>query len=250
MDGWLTEWFVARDKTALAFHRKGEGAPVVMIHGFLSSSARNWIDPGIADAVLRAGFEVVALDLRGHGQSDAPLDRARWPIDILAEDALALISHLGLPNYDLVGYSLGARTTVRMMARGARPRRAVLGGMGASGVMQAGARAAMFEDAILHGDKARDPVAGRTVHAMIEAGGFNPEAMLGVLASFTVTSEVDLRAIPVPTLVVSGDRDSDNGSAEALASILPQGQAQRIPGNHLTAVGAPLGTAIVDFLAA
>jgi pimeloyl-ACP methyl ester carboxylesterase len=108
MDGWLTEWFVARDKTALAFHRKGEGAPVVMIHGFLSSSARNWIDPGIADAVLRAGFEVVALDLRGHGQSDAPLDRARWPIDILAEDALALISHLGLPNYDLVGYSLGA----------------------------------------------------------------------------------------------------------------------------------------------
>jgi pimeloyl-ACP methyl ester carboxylesterase len=107
----------------------------------------------------------------------------------------------------------------------------------------------MFEDCILHGDQAQDPVAGRRVRAMIEAGGLKPDAMLGVLASFSSTTETELRAVEVPTLVASGVDDQDNGSAEALAALLPQGRAQRIPGDHLSAVGAPLGRAIVDALA-
>jgi len=250
MVGWRTERFEAGDAVTLAVHAKGSGRTVVMLHGFLASSDLNWIQPGIADRVVDAGFRVMALDLRGHGQSDAPTDRALWPQDVLAEDGFALLGRLGLTDYDLVGYSLGARTAARMLVHGASPRRAVLGGMGASGIMQAGARAAMFEDSILHGDRARDPAAGRRVRAMIEAEGLKPEAMLGVLASFAPTTEADLRPIQVPTLVVSGADDQDNGSAEDLAALLQHGQAQRIPGNHLSAVGAPLGRAIVDYLSA
>jgi pimeloyl-ACP methyl ester carboxylesterase len=260
MEGWRTDRFDAGTGISLAVHKKGSGRPVVMLHGFLASSDLNWIQPGIADLVVGAGFHVVALDLRGHGQSDAPTGRAQWPKDILADDGFSLLNylrlghlglgHLGLADYDLIGYSLGARTAARMLVRGARPRRAVLGGMGASGLMQAGARAAMFEDSILHGDRAEDPVAGRRERAMIEAHRLKPEAMLGVLASFCSTTETELRAVQVPTLVVSGVDDHDNGSAETLAALLPNGRAQRIPGDHLSAVGAPLGHAIVDDLAA
>ncbi|MFV4649234.1 alpha/beta fold hydrolase, partial [Mycobacterium tuberculosis] len=124
---------------------------------------------------------------------------------------------------DLVGYSLGARTAARMLVRGAKPRRAVLGGMGASGIMEAGARADMFEDAIRNGDKAKDPAAGRRIQAMIAQGGLKAEAMLGVLASFAPTTEADLRAIAVPTLVISGQDDADNGSPEDLAALLQHG---------------------------
>lgn len=248
MDEWRSERFTAADGVRLAYHVRGEGRTVLLLHGFLANSRVNWIDPGIAERLVKAGFSVVAMDLRGHGQSDAPTEPRFWPRDVLADDGLALIRELDLMDYDLVGYSLGARTAARMLVRGARPRRVVLGGMGASGIMQAGARAAMFEDAIRHGDRAEDPAAGRRVQAMIAHGGLKPETMLGVLASFAPTCEDDLRAIAMPTLVIAGEDDQDNGSAEDLAALLPRGRAQRAPGNHLSAVGAPLGRAIVDFL--
>jgi pimeloyl-ACP methyl ester carboxylesterase len=227
----------------------GEGWPTLMLHGFLASGETNWFLPGIAAAVAATGRKVIAPDLRGHGRSDAPTDPAAWPRDVLAMDQEALIAHLHLSDYDLVGYSLGARTAVRMLARGARPRKLVLGGMGDSGLMAAGARAAMFEDSIRHGEAAQDPRAGRRVHAMMAAGGLKPEAMLGVLTSFVATSAADIAGINVPTLVVAGARDDDNGSVEGLAGMMPDARGARVPGDHLSAVMEPaLAEEIVKFL--
>jgi pimeloyl-ACP methyl ester carboxylesterase len=144
---------------------------------------------------------------------------------------------------------LGARTAVRAMVGGLQPARAVLGGMGESGVLASGERAAMFEDSIRHGERARDPRSGKYIRRIMAERGLNPDAMLGVLAQFVPTTADDLAALPTPTLVVSGDRDDDNGSAEDLAARLPNGRALRVPGDHLTAVAEPeLARAIVDFL--
>jgi pimeloyl-ACP methyl ester carboxylesterase len=244
-----THRFKSFDGAEIAWRTLGEGRPTLMLHGFLASAELNWFAPGIAAAVAAAGRQVIAPDLRGHGHSAAPVDPAAWTPDVLAADQEALIAHLGLTDYDLVGYSLGARTAVRMVTRGARPARLVLGGMGDSGLMAAGARAAMFEDSIRHGEAAQDPRAGRRVQAMLAAGGLVPEAMLGVLASFVATSEAQLRAIDIPTLVVCGARDDDNGSAEGLAALLPNARAVRIPGDHLSAVMEPdLAREITGFL--
>ena len=251
MDGWRTERLSCADGVRLAVHIRGAGRPVLMLHGFLANARINWVQPGVTDALLAAGFELVAPDLRGHGRSDAPTDRALWPVDVLADDGLAVIRSLGLSDYDLVGYSLGARTAARMLVRGATPRRVVLGGMGASGIMEAGARAAMFEDAIRHGEHAKDPRAGRVIQNMIKTGGLNADAMLGVLSSFAATCTADLEGIKAPTLVISGIDDQDNGSPEELAAILPHGQALRVPGTHQSTPGAPeFARAIVDFLSA
>ena len=248
MSEWSTERFCASGGVELAYYTAGSGRTVVLIHGFLASTAANWIAPGIADKLVEAGFHVVGLDLRGHGKSDAPTDPALWPEDVLASDGFELLAHLGLINYDLVGYSLGARTSARMLVRGAKPRRAVLGGMGLSGIVSAGRRAELFREWITKGEAAVDPAAGRRVHAMMQQNGAKPEAMLGVLSSFAATIEADLAAVDVPTLVVSGVDDEDNGSPEALAAVMANAKPLRIPGNHLSAVGAPLGRAIVEYL--
>jgi len=245
--------FQSFDGVSIGYRVLGDPAvwPTLLLHGFLASAEANWFLPGIAAAVAASGRRVIAPDLRGHGRSDAPADPAAWPADVLALDQEALIAHLHLTDYDLVGYSLGARTAVRMLARGARPRRLVLGGMGDSGLMAAGARAAMFEDGIRHGDAARDPRAGRRVQAMVQAGGLKPEAMLGALGSFVATPAAVLAAIDVPTLVVAGARDDDNGSAEGLAALMPNARAVRVSGDHLSAVMEPaLAAAIVGFLGA
>jgi pimeloyl-ACP methyl ester carboxylesterase len=247
----MSEHFDSFDGQRIAIHRAGSGRPVLLLHGFIANARLNWFEPGIAETLAEAGFEVIAPDLRGHGGSAAPEAASAWPGDVLARDQAALVGHLGLTDYDLVGYSLGARTAVRFMVGGARPRRCVLGGMGDSGVMQAGDRAAMFEDSIRNGENARDPRAGKYIQARIRAGGFNPRALLGVLTSFTPTTAQELAGLDVPTLVVCGADDADNGSPEKLAAAMPNAKAVRVPGNHLTAVAEPrLAQAIVGFLVA
>ncbi|MDI1364234.1 MAG: alpha/beta fold hydrolase [bacterium] len=243
--------FKSFDGVEIAWRTLGEGRPTLMLHGFLANAEFNWFAPGIAAAVAATGRQVIAPDLRGHGHSAAPIDPAAWPSDVLAADQEALIAHLGLTDYDLVGYSLGARTAVRMVTRGARPARLALGGMGDSGLLAAGARAAMFEDSIRHGEAARDPRAGRRVQAMMAASGLVPAAMLGVLTSFVATSEAQLRAIDIPTLVIAGQDDDDNGSAEGLAAMLTNARAVRTTGDHLSAVMDPaLAAGLSAFLSA
>lgn len=243
--------FPSFDGREIAVHTLGEGRPTVLLHGFLASAQLNWFAPGIAQTVVDAGRRVIAPDLRGHGESAAPGEPEAWPADVLARDQLALIAHLDLTDYDLVGYSLGARTAVRAMVNGLTPARVVLGGMGESGVCEAGARAAMFEDSIRHGEAARDPRAGKYIRRIMAERGLSADAMLGVIASFAPTSVEELGRLQAPTLVVSGNEDEDNGSAEDLAARLPHGTALRIPGDHLTAVAEPaLARAIVAFLEA
>jgi pimeloyl-ACP methyl ester carboxylesterase len=223
----------------LAWHELGEGRPIVLLHGFLSSAERNWFAPGIAAGLAAAGFRVIAPDCRGHGESAAPSDLAAWPPDVMAADVEALIAQLRLTDYDLAGYSMGGRTAARVLVRGARPRRCVLGGMGDFGIMAAGPRAAAFEDAIRHGEAAADPAMGQAIHRMMAAQGLKPEAMLGVLAAFVATTREDLAGVPTPTLAILGEDDHDNGSVEALSRIMPACTPLRLPGDHAGVVATP-----------
>jgi pimeloyl-ACP methyl ester carboxylesterase len=190
-------------------------------------------------------------DLRAHGRSARPHDPSAYPPDVLAHDALALIAHLGLGEYDLGGYSLGARTAVRMAIRGAKPRRLVISGMGLSGLLETGDRAEHFRG-ILSGLGTHERGSPEWLaEAFLKTTGGDPEALMPLLGSFIDSSEAELRAIRIPTLVLQGAEDDDNGSAEDLADLLPDARFVEIPGNHMSAVTRPdLGRAIADFLAA
>src|SRR5687767_2742133 len=175
-------------------------------------------------------------DLRGHGTSAKPHDAASYPPDILADDGLALIDHLGLTDYDLGGYSLGARTAARMVARGARPDRLVISGMGLQGLVETGRRSGHFKE-VLRGLGSHERGSPEWLaEAFLKTTGGDPQALLPLLDSFVDTGEAELRAIEVPTLVLSGAEDKDNGSAEALARLLPDGRYVEVPGNHMSAV--------------
>lgn len=241
--------FHSFDGASLSYRIDGAGRPVLMLHGFLANSRFNWIEPGITRAIVDAGYKAIMLDHRGHGGSDAPEAREAYPPDVLAMDAEALIAHLGLTDYDLVGYSLGARTAVRMLVRGARPRRSVIAGMGDSGVLGSAARVAFFEDAIAKGGAGANPQASAVVQMLMQRAEIKPQAALNVLRSQIQTPEDAVRAIRSPCLVVSGADDHDNGSAEALAALMPNATARRVKGDHLTAVNDELARAIVEYLA-
>ena len=222
----------------------------MLLHGLFSDAETNWIKFGHAAELAGRGFRVVMPDLRAHGESAKPHDAGSYPPDVLAHDALALVDHLGLADYDLGGYSLGARTAVRMVALGAGPRRLVVSGMGLSGLLDTGARSDHFRR-ILTGLGTHEQGSPEWLaEAFLKTTGGDPQAYLPLLDSFVDTSEAELKAMQVPTLVLQGADDHDNGEAEDLAALLPNARFVEIPGNHMSAVTRPdLGRAIADFLA-
>lgn len=243
--------FTTPDGAALAWHELGEGRAVVLLHGLFSDADTNWIKFGHAAEIAGRGFRVIMPDLRAHGHSAKPHDAASYPPDVLAHDGLALIAHLGLTDYDLGGYSLGARTAVRMVVMGATPRRLVDSGMGLQGLLRTGSRSAHFKK-ILTGLGTHERGSPEWLaEAFLKTTGGDPQALLPLLDSFVDTSEAELRAIDIPVLVLTGVDDRDNGSSEELAELLPQGRYAEVPGNHMSAVTKPeLGKTIADFLSA
>jgi pimeloyl-ACP methyl ester carboxylesterase len=241
--------FESRDGVELAYREMGEGRPLVLIHGFFSTAMVNWVRYGHAARIAARGYRVIMPDLRGHGDSAKPHDAAAYPPDVLADDGLALIERLGLTDFDLGGYSLGARTTIRMLVRGATPGRAILAGMGLEGIVDTGGRSAHFRRILTNLGTFERNSAEWMAEAFLKTVGGDPVALLHVLDTSVDTPREDLARIGMPTLVLAGAEDDDNGSAAALAAALPDGRYAAVPGNHMNAVAKPdLGAAIADFL--
>lgn len=241
--------FASFDGTGIAWREAGAGRPLVLLHGLFSHAEMNWIRWGTADVLAAAGFRVLMPDFRAHGASDAPHDPAAYPPDVLARDIEALVGHLELEHFDLGGYSLGARTVIRLVARGMRPRRVVLAGMGLDGVLHSDDRTEYFLRVIETRDSARPGTREWMAAQFLKTTKTDAEAVAHVLRSQVQTTREELASLSMPTLVVSGAEDRDNGSAEELASALPHARYMEIPGNHMSAVtGRELGESIRDFL--
>jgi len=241
--------FFATDGVEIAWRETGDGRPLILIHGYFSEADTNWIKFGHADLLAKAGYRVIMPDLRAHGLSGKPHDPALYPKDILADDQFALIAHLGLSDFDLGGYSLGGRTVARMLARGCRPGRAIISGMGLQGLTSTEKRGNHFRHVLDNiGNHERGSPAWMA-EAFLKTTGGDPVALRLILDTFMDTSEEELRAIKVPIAVICGEEDNDNGSATDLAKTLHHGKYFAVPGNHMSAVTKPeLGHAMVEAL--
>ena len=245
------QFFESFDGQELAWREMGEGRPVILIHGFFSDAFTNWIRYGHAEKIAARGFRVIMPDLRAHGSSARPHDAASYPPDALAQDGLALIAHLGLTDYDLGGYSLGARTTVRMLVTGAARRRVIVSGMGLDGLTGTGRRGDHFRHILTNLGQHERGSPEWLAEAFLKTVKGDPIALLHILDTFVDTTEAQIASIRQPVLVLSGVEDRDNGSAEALAAALPDAILRTVPGGHMSAVLKPeLGQEIADFLAA
>jgi len=246
-----THFWTASDGVRLACHELGEGRPVVLLHGLFSDANMNWIKFGHAARIAAAGFRVIMPDLRAHGQSDKPHGEQFYPKGILARDLRELIELLQLAEFDLGGFSLGARTTVEGVGEGLRPRRAVLGGAGLDGLRNWNRRKDFFVEAIGMFDRVQRGDPHWLSIQFMKSQGVDRVAAAQLLESFEDAFMSWLEAFTMPTLVVCGDQDDDNGSAEELANVLPNAIFEEVPGTHMSSVAKPeLGEAIARFLAA
>lgn len=248
-----TQYVTAFDGARLAVHRispeASAGRAVLLLHGLFSSADMNWIKFGHAQRLADAGFEVIMPDLRAHGMSDAPHDPSAYPADVLSRDAQAVVAALGLTDYDLVGFSLGARTAASAVIGGMTPRRLALCGMGLAGLSGWAKRGGFFVDAIDRFDEVRQGDPAYFAVQFMKSMKIDRVAARLLLEAVDDVEADNLAAITMPTRVICGDRDHDNGSGADLAAVLAQGSFAEIPGSHMSSVTKPhLGEALVEFM--
>lgn len=231
--------FRARDGLELAYRELGEGTPVVLLHGF-TSSGEAWLRGGLAEQLAERGFRVLLPDFRGHGASPQPADPARYRRDVLVDDGLVFVEQLGLTGYALGGYSLGARVALRMVVRGARPTRILLGGQGLAALRRGGGGGPLHRvlAAMIEG-RTVEPSDAMTAQ-WIRRLGADPRALMHVLHSVVPTP--DLPALTIPALVAVGSEDHGHTDAEPLAQLL-NAEFAEVPGDHYSASAAPELTA-------
>lgn len=228
------------------------GPPVLLIHGFASSRRTNWQGPGWYRVLHAVGRRIIALDLRGHGESGVSHDSEDYDEGILAADCAAVLDACRVGQADVMGYSMGAMVTIRLlMDRPQRVRRAVLAGLG-DNFLQPPA----FSDAVPAALLADDP----STITDPEAKGFRTFADAqrqdrAALAACwrrprTAPDAGKLAAIANPVLVICGERDSITGTPGALAATMPKAIARIVPGrDHMTAVGDKATKAeVLEFL--
>lgn len=244
-------YWTSSDGVQLAYHEMGEGRPVILLHGLFSDAVINWIKFGHAARISAEGFRVIMPDLRAHGLSAKPHGRQFYPSGILARDVRELVELLALREFDLGGFSLGARTTVEAVGEGLSPRRAILGGAGLEGLRNWKNRKAFFLEAIERFDTVQRGDPHWLSIQFMKSQKVDRTAAAQLLDSFEDAFMRWLEAFTMPTLVVCGREDDDNGSAEELAHVLPRATFVEVPGTHMSSVTKPeFGEAIARFLRA
>jgi pimeloyl-ACP methyl ester carboxylesterase len=219
------------------------------MHGVTVSGAM-WRRHEQAETIAARGYRVILPDFRGHGRSGKPRDPDVYRPDVLACDVLALVEQLGLEDYDLGGYSLGARVAVRMMVHGATPRRAIVAGHGMRGITGDGGSTAVMLRRIFAGAGTLERGSSEErMERWLRSTGVDLVALENVLDSIVATTREEIGRIEVPTLVVVGADDERAATADELAKALPRGTLSMVPGNHVTAPAAPeLVAAVIAFL--
>ena len=258
----LTEFVQAADGVRLAFERlgltdNGIHRPVVLVHGFGSSRHQNWKSTGWFDDLTAAGRQLVAMDCRGHGESDKPHEEAAYGHDRMAEDVLVVMEAAGVSSADVVGYSMGGFIALRLAVQApARVASLSLGGVGAhyldgTHISAAGSRERLAA-ALLVEDKASitDPRA-RMFRTFADQPGKDRMALAACMRAMSPPLPVEtLSQLQQRVLVVCGAEDDIAGPPEPLAATFVHGHSVSIPGrDHMTAVGErKTRRAVVDFL--
>jgi pimeloyl-ACP methyl ester carboxylesterase len=242
------------DGVAVAVEERGDGAPVVLVHGFASDRGLNWGVTGWLAALPRAGRRAIALDCRGHGASDKPHDPAAYALPRMADDVACAMDALGIGRADLVGYSMGAMIALNLLLRRPERVRAVVLGAIGDGALAGGPNERALRIAAALEAPSREGLTG----AALEFRRFaeRPGADLAALAACmrgprAPVTDAELATIRAPVLLVTAEGDTTAGPARRLPAAIPGARQVVIEGrDHLKAVGdRRFKDAVLAFLA-
>jgi pimeloyl-ACP methyl ester carboxylesterase len=237
----MPEFVKAPDGVRIAYETVGSGPSVVLVHGFAASRVQNWKGPGWYETLTGAGYRVVAMDCRGHGESDKPHDPAAYDHSIMAEDVCAVMEAANAMPAFLMGYSMGGFISMHvLMDHPDMIRKLVIGGVGGSYLGRAFGSRDAIADALVADDKSKitDPIS-KSFREFAEQGGKDRLALAACMrANRRPFTEPELKQSKRPVLIVCGENDELTGPPGPLADAFADGRAVVVPRrDHMTTVG-------------
>lgn len=226
---------ITPDGRSIATYDSGSAdAPAVLaVHGFASSGVYNWYSTGWVRDLTRAGLRVIAIDQRGHGDSDKPHEPGSYTMDALVADALAVLDTYMLGQVGYLGYSLGARVGWRLAHDyPERVSRAVLGGIPDGDPLtrlELDAARAHIADGT--------PIADKLTRTYLTMAAGIPDNDLLALVSLAAGMRGELQpsaanAPQQPVLFATGTEDPILEASRKLSQQAPAGSFFEIPGRH------------------
>jgi len=238
-------YYVSFDSTKIYYEVKGEGSPVLLVHGFIVDGS-SWKGTALFPDLLANGYKVISLDLRGNGRSDKPNIENAYANDAEAKDIMGLMRYLNIKSYNAVGYSRGSIIVSRLLELDKNVHCAVLGGMGDGFTNPEWPRRKMFYEAF----------SGKPVKELeglmnyVKQKGLDVQVLAWLQKYQPSTSPSVLKNVKQNVLVISGDKDIDStNTPQALAKLLPSSKLVIVPGDHNHASGTKeFSNAVIGFL--
>jgi pimeloyl-ACP methyl ester carboxylesterase len=235
--------FLSHDGTRIAYLDQGTGPSVLLLHGLSANVRVNWVETGIVDTLLESGFRVLAIDTRGHDNSESPEDPAAYHPDAIASDAVALVTRLGAEPVAVVGYSYGCRTAAILASdRKIDLSALVLAGLDLDTTLNPLPKDNPMTDAICAALMAEDPSAVEfpgvaEMRQRIEEWNANHVAMAHIYRGMQDARPIDYDAIRVPTLVINSPQEPDPA---LVADLIAGAKTARLAaGDHMSGPKEP-----------
>jgi pimeloyl-ACP methyl ester carboxylesterase len=279
--------FASFDLTRIAYLDEGEGPAVILLHGFGVDGLGQFGDfgrilpilekrqemfrevfggapplpnpplegrPEVVRALLAAGAHTILPDMRGFGASDKPREKTAYEDSAMARDVIALIDHLRLDVVDLIGFSMGAGTTARLlMLRPPQVKSAILAGIGdyalKDGVLEFPkdwpvpdsvprpiTRQVWAEEGariLEQGEIVPGHLASATLIAA-RATGADPKVLAAVIRGAVAPTwpAEALRKVDIPVLILNGKADVANQKIDGLLKEIPTARSAECDGDH------------------
>jgi len=237
----MTEFVKAPDGVRIAYETAGSGPSVMLVHGFAASRVQNWKGPGWFETLTGAGYRVVAMDCRGHGDSDKPHEPSAYDHAIMAEDVVAVMEAANATPCFLMGYSMGGFISMHvLMDHPDLVKKLVIGGVGGSYLGRAFGSRDKIAEALIIEDKSKitDPIS-KGFREFAEQSGKDRLALAACMrANRRAFTAAELHHSKRPVLVVCGENDELTGPPGPLADAFADGRALVVPRrDHMTTVG-------------
>lgn len=233
------------DGVKIWFEVEGDGPPLMLVHG-TSSNLNSWRQLGVVDA-LKADYQLILIDARGHGKSDKPHEPSAYLPEPKSNDMEAILDSLDIETAHYFGYSMGGRIGFdTVMHAPHRLRSLIAGGAGPSPAALMGST--MFEKGQTMEDVVQkvESVVGKMPDAMRNEYLKNDIDALSASQDDSILDQEDnyrsaLSKFQQATLLFVGTEDPRHEDIEAIATQMPNAEFISLDG--LDHVGAMQGIA-------